>query len=43
MEVSARIHDPTALLTGNIPGACKIRGCVGPSTGLDDLENINIS
>ena len=43
MEVSGQIHAPTALLTGNIPGAYKIQGCVGSRIGLDDLENIKIS
>jgi len=40
MEVSGQIRAPTALLTGNIPGAYKIRRHVGPRIGLDDSENI---
>lgn len=39
MEVRGQIYAPTAFPTGNIPGAYKIRGCVGPRTGLDYLED----
>jgi hypothetical protein len=38
MEVGGQIHAPSALLTGNIPGAHNIGGCMGPRADLDDLE-----